>query len=150
MNMLRRRATGGPTAIGSAVEPSNSTHCASLIFVLIGATALLQAACSATSGEPNGSSSCTLEARAGITLTTIDSLSGQPITTAGSVSAQDGSYIEKATGLPPQYWMAYERKGTYAVAVQVDGFQPWRATNVVVSANSCHVNAVTLTARLVR
>lgn len=115
---------------------------------LLAATFLLQAGCSASSLD--ASSSCTLEARAGITLTTIDSLSDQPIITAGTVSAQDGAYVEKAVGLAPRYWMAYERKGTYTVTVQVDGFQSWRATNVVVSANACHVNPVALTARLVR
>jgi len=120
--------------------------------LLIAAAIVLQAGCSSPSdsGALDPRPDCTAEARAGIALTTVDSVSGQPIATAGIVSAQDGTYLEKAVGLPPRYFMAYERKGTYAVTVQIDGFQPWRMTNVVVPSDRCHVNTVTVTARLVR
>ena len=122
------------------------------VSILLAAAVSLQAACSSS---PDASAidplpDCTLNARYGITLTTLDSLSGQPITTRGVVTAQDAGYTENAVSLPPQYFMASERKGTYSISVQVDGFQLWRVTNVLVTADRCHVNTVAVTARLVR
>lgn len=96
---------------------------------------------------------CTLEARAGITLTAVDSLSGQPVVTTGTAGAQDGGYSEKAIaipGTPVRYSMAFERPGTYTVTLAVDGYQVWHATGVVVPRDACHVITAQLTARLVR
>ena len=120
------------------------------------AAGLVAGACSSGSNSidrPGSDVVCTLEARPGITLTAFDSVGGQPLVTVGTVVAQDGSYSEKALsvpGSPVSYYMAYERGGTYAVTVVVEGYQTWRATGVVVQRDACHVITVRLTARLVR
>ena len=117
---------------------------------------LVAGACSSTSNSidrPGSEVVCTLEARAGINITAFDSVGGQPIGTIGTAIAQDGSYSEKAIGVPGtpvRYSMAYERAGTYTVTLAVDGYQSWRATGIVVRRDACHVIAVQLTARLVR
>ena len=125
------------------------------LWLLLTAGVVAGACSSGSNGidRPGSDVVCTLEARAGITLTAVDSVSGQPIGTTGSAGAQDGGYSEKAiaiSGTPVRYSMAFERPGTYAVTVAVDGYQAWRATGVVVPRDACHVITVQLTARLVR
>ncbi|MEO7083510.1 MAG: hypothetical protein ABI442_08170 [Gemmatimonadaceae bacterium] len=93
---------------------------------------------------------CTANALAGIAVTTVDSATGSTLTATGTVVFQDAPYFEKAIALPPTYFGAFERAGTYLVLVTLPGYQPWAASNVVVRAGPCHVVPVQLTARLVR
>jgi len=44
---------------------------------------------------------------------------------------------------------AFERVGLYNIRIQHDDFKPWFRTSILVTANECHVNTVTLTAMLV-
>ena len=123
------------------------------IILLVAALALLPS-CSAPpqATQPTVTESlppCTAEARAGIILTTLDSISGQEIAATAIVAAQDWPYIERAIAAPPQYSLAFEREGSYVVTVQLPGYQPWRANNVMVQRDRCHVVTVRLTARLV-
>jgi hypothetical protein len=92
---------------------------------------------------------CTLNAVAGIVVTTIDSITGQPIQALAQVIAQDGAFSDKAVALPPQYYAAYERPGTYLVSVTLAGYRLWQQPNVVVQRGQCHVTSSQLTARLV-
>jgi hypothetical protein len=93
---------------------------------------------------------CTLNAVAGIVVTTVDSATGQPVQAVAQVIVQDGAYTDKAIALPPQYYAAYERPGTYLVSVSLAGYQLWQMPNVVVRRGQCHVTSAQLTARLVR
>jgi hypothetical protein len=90
-----------------------------------------------------------LNAVAGIVVTTVDSVTGQPIQAMAEVVAKDGAYTDKAIGMPPQYYAAYERSGTYVVTVLLAGYQQWQMPNVVVRRGQCHVTTSQLTARLV-
>lgn len=45
---------------------------------------------------------------------------------------------------------AGEREGTYTVTVRKAGFIDWERTNVVVTADGCHVRPVAVTGRLER
>jgi hypothetical protein len=45
---------------------------------------------------------------------------------------------------------ARERVGTYSVVVSKPGYQDFIATNLVVTANICHVNTVSIDARMIR
>jgi hypothetical protein len=109
-------------------------------------------ACGAASADasPTDPVACTLNAVAGIVVTTVDSTTGQPVQAVAQVIAQDGAYIDKAIALPPQYYAAYERPGTYVVSVALAGYQLWQMPNVVVRRGQCHVTSAQLTARLVR
>lgn len=125
------------------------------LWLLLAAGVVAGACSSGSNGidRPGSDAVCTLEARAGITLTAVDSLSGQPVVTTGTAGAQDGGYSEKAIaipGTPVRYSMAFERPGTYTVTLAVDGYQVWHATGVVVPRDACHVITAQLTARLVR
>jgi hypothetical protein len=92
---------------------------------------------------------CTANALPGIVLTTVDSVSGSPIPTAAVVLVQDGAYTDRAIAIPPQYYAAFERPGSYQVTATLVGYQTWKATNIVVRNGQCHVETVGITARLV-
>jgi hypothetical protein len=100
--------------------------------------------------SPTDPIACTLNAVAGIVVTTVDSTTGQPLQAVAQVIAQDGAYTDKAVALPPEYYAAYERPGTYVVSVSLAGYQSWQMPNVVVRRGQCHVTSAQLTARLAR
>ena len=100
---------------------------------------------------------CTTEARAGLTLTVSDSITGVATgITSLSISARSGSvrdsvfYPTVPAGAALVQGLAYERAGTWDIRVNADGFRPWAALGVVVTADLCHVVGVPLAARLVR
>jgi hypothetical protein len=100
---------------------------------------------------------CTEEARAGITLTIVDSLLGSIPLSNVVATVQDGEYADSAVvaaypdgtfdGLVPFAW---ERAGTYDVSARAAGYVPWTRAGVVVERDACHVVTVPLTARLAR
>ena len=99
---------------------------------------------------------CTADFRAGLVVYVHDSLSDTPIASGASLVARDGAYKDSVafpagrTDLNASpLSSAGERAGTYQVTVTKPGNLPWTKSNVVVTANECHVNTVTLTARLV-
>jgi hypothetical protein len=114
--------------------------------------AALATACSSERGSNPAEvlPDCTLSALPGIEVTVQDSLTAQPVLTVGTVMVEDAPYVERAVSLPPRYFGAYERAGTYAVSVDVPGYQTWRVGGVRVSSDRCHVITVPLTARLIR
>jgi hypothetical protein len=100
---------------------------------------------------------CTTEARAGIQVNVRDALTGDPAAEGAIAYAQDGAYVDTLHALPtlpPQLPLTlvgvFERPGVYTVVVQKAGYREWRRTNVVVTADECHVITVTLEARLER
>jgi hypothetical protein len=97
---------------------------------------------------------CTLEARAGVNLTIVDSLSGAGILGPGNIrlAVTDGVYTDslRMTSFYSFWGAAYERSGTYTATVDADGFLPWRKDGIVVTRGLCHVRPTAVTARLVR
>lgn len=136
----RRVQVARLAAVGTAVT-----------LLALGATA-----CTNTALDPRFA--CTLVAVPGLAVTVMDSLTGKPKVFTGLwARARDGVYAD-SLGVDlgdvvkgsVTISLAYEHKGTFNVAVHADGYQLWTATGVVVTADECHVQTVSLTARLVQ
>lgn len=114
--------------------------------VLISALALSLAACDLFSPQPV----CTAEAYAAIALEVRDSVTNAHVGGGSLIVASDGSYADTASTSINRaiYGLAYERAGTYTVSVQKPGYQPWSRAGVQVTRGECHVNTVSLVARL--
>ena len=117
------------------------------------AVALYLAACS--SSKSTGMA-CTEEFRYGLAVYVNDSLTNTPIASGASLVARDGTYKDSVAfpsarpDLDPYALnSAGERAGTYQLTVTRPGYLPWSKNNVRVTANVCHVNGVSVTARLV-
>lgn len=93
---------------------------------------------------------CTDEARPGITVTVQDSITGGSVGGGGLIKATDGFYLSEAATFAgiDSYGLAFERAGTYTVTVQQPNYQTWTRTGVRVTKGQCHVNTVTILARL--
>jgi hypothetical protein len=92
---------------------------------------------------------CTEEARPALSVSVRDVASGG--TVAGSrVIARDGEYADTASDafLGLVYSLAYERAGSYEVTVENGAYVTWRQVGVQVTKDECHVQTVSLTARL--
>jgi hypothetical protein len=86
-----------------------------------------------------------------------DSVTSAPAASGAQVIARDGAYADTASYPPNRPDLdnlplvaAGERAGTYTVTVRKAGFIDWERSNVVVTADECHVHPVALTARLRR
>ena len=115
------------------------------------ALASLLAACSSGSEPP--AIACTLEARAAIGVTVIDSVTKQPLAGATVTVVRAEGYTESVT-MPDssgmnQVGMAFERDGVYVVTVTRTGYRDWQAKDVVVTRDECHVQPVSLEAAMV-
>lgn len=100
--------------------------------------------------DPNGGTACTDEARAGLNITVKNGSTGAEICDA-TVTATDGSYsetLQNTGGSCGSYAGAWERKGTYTIAVSKTGFATATESNVVVGADECHVTGVVKTIEL--
>jgi len=97
---------------------------------------------------------CTMEARAGVSVTIVDSVSGVAPSGLGvmRLKVTDGAYSDTLTTVTLiGFWgSAYERAGTYTATVDADGYLPWRNDGLVVTRGLCHVRPTSVTARLVR
>jgi len=96
---------------------------------------------------------CTLELRPGIAIEVLDAAGAAASCGAQAVITASG-YSETARNpsVPCDDTLrlsgAFERAGTYNVTVSKPGFQPVVFSNVVVTADVCHVVTVNLTAQL--
>lgn len=86
-----------------------------------------------------------------------DSVASAPSASGAQLIARDGAYADTASYPPSRPDLdnlplvaAGERAGTYTVTVTKAGFIDWERSNVVVTADECHVQPVALTARLRR
>jgi hypothetical protein len=125
------------------------------ILLLVVSTGVLAAACSRAQATPNDNSvACTMEARAGITVTVLDSAARQAPSVGAVVVARAGTYADTAQNPLRNrnniYSLVWERPGTYDVTVNAAGYRPWVATGITVSKTTCHVSTVELTAQLQR
>lgn len=102
----------------------------------------------------SGPDACTAEWVPGLEVTVERVDTGEPV--AGAlVVAWDGAYADSATtellrddSGPAEARLAHERAAEYDVTVTKQGFEPWTRNDVQVDETSCHVETVSLTARL--
>lgn len=119
---------------------------------LVALAAALGAATACTSPMNDGVV-CTEQLVPGILVHVVDSVSGSQTVSGGMAIAVDGAFRDSVSfsanastslSLP----LAYERQGTYAVTVRTPGYATWLKTGVQVTKGVCHVNTVSLTAKL--
>lgn len=98
---------------------------------------------------------CTADIRAGLAVYVKNSLTSAGIASGASLVVREGTFkdsVEAPSGRPDldnsPIFAAAERAGTYQVTVTKTGYAAWVQSNVLVTANECHVNTVTLTALL--
>jgi len=102
-----------------------------------------------------GGGACTADARAGLSVSVVDSGTLARVCTA-TVTVTDGSYSETlGMSVPPPedggppcfYYGAFERAGTYAVDARAEGRES-RVTGIVVTKDDCHVVPREITLKL--
>jgi hypothetical protein len=108
-----------------------------------------------TRQSDNRQLACTSEAVFGINISVLDASSRQYIGCDASVIIKGDSYYKKIDNLAGPncnesfvFSGAQERTGTYDIIVQKQGFDDWHQDDVVVTANSCHVNSISIDAFL--
>lgn len=109
------------------------------------AAALLVSACGL---EPEA---CSLEAIAGLNVSVVDDSTGRALC-AATVTATEGSYSETletfTSTAPCAHIGAFERAGTYDVAVAANGYVAETVRDVEVEDGGCHVKPATFEVRL--
>ncbi len=97
---------------------------------------------------PPGGRACTTEFRYGLTVEVTSAATGAPITNA-TLTLTEGSYVEAMERFPTgDYVGAGERAGTYTLTAEASGFQTKTVSNIVVTADECHVKGVRLEVEL--
>lgn len=93
---------------------------------------------------------CTGSFAYGISVQVQDSVSGAAAATGARLVLREGAYVEIADQPLGGVSLsgAGERPGVYSVTVEKAGYHDWTRTNVRVTADECHVQGVSLTARL--
>lgn len=122
----------------------------------IAIAAVAPAGCNQT--QPQIDRVCTLEARAGITVTLTDeSGAALPSSANARVVATDGAYADTAravpgTPTPSSFSLAYERAGTYRVEASAAGHLSTTVNDVrvVKTSDDCHVVTQSVAIRLRR
>ena len=88
-----------------------------------------------------------------ITIIPIDASSGETVRSLGTATATEGSYVDTAQNGPPaltNFALAYERPGTYKLAVEIPGYVRWELSKVVVASGVCGVSTIPIAAQLNR
>ncbi len=99
---------------------------------------------------------CTAHIQPGIIVTIIDSATGEPRAAQASGVAQVGSFTDSLRpygydGQPLAMisrHAADERPGTYTVTIHAPGYRDWQGPGLRVSPGECHVQTVSVDARL--
>ena len=118
-----------------------------------GVRRLFVVAATLVSGACNvpGTTACTLEARAAVSVDVRDSVTNAAVGRGSRIIARDGTYADTAeitSAFDGPYGLAYERPGTYTVTVDQQGYRPWSRAGINVTKDECHVRGVPITARL--
>lgn len=108
--------------------------------------------------QQNDSGACTQTFVPGIVVEVRDDVTNAPLAGRAVVAITDGDYqtsttvygYDEETHLPVLLASAYERPGVYAINVSVDGYVSWHVEGVVVRAAICHVETMSVAARLQR
>ncbi len=106
---------------------------------------------------PSDPIGCTADLREAVAVYVRDAASNASIATGATLVLRDGPFADSITS--PFYNPSdnqgalitpntFERAGTYAVTVRRANYASWDTAGVRVTRNVCHVNTVTLTARL--
>ena len=100
--------------------------------------------------DSTGPVMCTRELRYGIEMLVVDADSGVPSASGATMTLREGTYVESTIGREDGSLLvgAPERAGTYTVTVARSGFHTWVQTDVVVTADECHVQTVSHRAQL--
>ena len=99
---------------------------------------------------------CTASVVPALSIRVLDDATGSEAACGATATVTDGSFSQvvqaPVSGRCDEGMLsaAAERAGTYAVVVSKAGYQDFVATNIIVGANRCHVETVTVTARMVR
>ena len=100
---------------------------------------------------------CTDELRFGLNVNVVDEATGNTIRNVPiTATARDGSFVETHTVTysdgGPVFPLSFagERAGIYTVEVSAPGYVAWSQSNIRVREDGCHVQPVTITARLRR
>lgn len=100
---------------------------------------------------------CTEEARSALAVLVYHGFTDVGIAEGATLVLRDGTFADSVTSplgfsgsaagplITPN---TYERAGTYAVTVRRAGYSQWDTVGVRVTEDVCHVNTLTLTARL--
>ena len=101
---------------------------------------------------------CTASVEPGILVEVTDARTGAHVARDAAGAVREGSFVDSlrpavSRGIPPADTLvslqaAPERAGTYEVTVTRAGYRPWSQQGVRVTRGSCHVNTVTVAARL--
>lgn len=100
---------------------------------------------------------CTANVAAGISIRVFDAPTGNPAACGATATVTAPGFSEvdhvPGNGTPGcdnsmSILAALERAGTYTVVVSKPGYQDFRADNVVVTSDVCHVTTVRIDARL--
>ena len=93
---------------------------------------------------------CTRELRYGISMEVINATSRIPSAAGATMTLSEANYLESTVGIEDTAVLfgAPEREGTYTVSVARSGYHTWVQSHVVVTADECHVQTVSLTAQL--
>jgi hypothetical protein len=103
---------------------------------------------SACDGDPVA---CNQQAVPAISVSVQDSASGTPAGRGARIIAKDGAFADTARATASYdgpYPLALERRGTYTVTVEQQGYRTWSQSGVSVSQDRCHVRTAALTAKL--
>jgi hypothetical protein len=101
---------------------------------------------------------CTDEFRYGLQIIVVDSTTLSPPASA-TLLARSGTFTDSLGPQTPflvnnrgvrvlMLWTAGERAGTYDVTVKSPGYRDWVRSGIIVTANDCHVNETSITAKL--
>ncbi|MDH5282870.1 MAG: carboxypeptidase-like regulatory domain-containing protein [Gemmatimonadota bacterium] len=123
------------------------------------AVGLRQLGCLAVMGslgcDAANDGACSAHIQMGIEVEVRDSLDDSPRASIARGVAVEGAYSDslmpfRSDGLGTLISLAGapERAGTYSVFLEAPGYQPWSKAGVKVNDSECHVQLVTLVARL--
>lgn len=117
--------------------------------------ATLLSACNSETTVDGREIICTAEIVPAITVDVFEQETGFAFACGATVTITDGDFTESTTledgencENDTSFTFADERPGTYHVLVSKPDFQNWEQSDVVITANVCHVNPVTLQAYL--
>ena len=94
---------------------------------------------------------CTLSAEFAVHVTVRDSASDSLLVDGARGSIREGFFIDSLRlhyGLPDVFAAGYERGGRYTVQVEMPGYMPWEARDVVAEESACFVHTAQLVARM--
>ncbi|MCJ8311445.1 MAG: hypothetical protein HRU38_01925 [Saccharospirillaceae bacterium] len=105
----------------------------------------------------NAKTTCTLEARFGLTISLYDNVSGEPVSICDlSYIISDAEYLDDGDWIETlpcdnTFYIASatERAGVYDIQINKVGYEVWENKGVIVYSDVCHVEAVSLDAFLI-